>query len=95
MLLHELNYNIYFSYYSDGTSIEEDVGRLMKVAWMSLPLGIFVAIVACLFVFWWQQISYFSPYGQAVLINGNPMKLIVISFFSFSSTSMCNPWHFP
>ncbi|KAK2379618.1 hypothetical protein P8452_36033 [Trifolium repens] len=54
----------------DGTSIEEGVGRLMKVAWMSLPLGIFVTIVACLFVFWWQQISFFSPYGQAVLING-------------------------
>lgn len=50
----------------------------MKVAWMTLPLGIFVTIVACLFVFWWQQISYFSPYGQAVLINGNPMKPFVI-----------------
>ncbi|KAL5143469.1 Protein RFT1 [Glycine soja] len=24
----------------------------------------------CLFVFWWQQISYSSPHGQAILING-------------------------
>ncbi|XP_050887043.1 uncharacterized protein LOC127092239 isoform X2 [Lathyrus oleraceus] len=54
----------------DGTSMEEDVVKLMKVAWMSVPLGIFVTIVASLFVFWWQQISYFSPYGQAVLVNG-------------------------
>lgn len=62
--------------------MKEDVVKLMKVAWMSVPLGIFVTIVACLFVFWWQQISYFSPYGQAVLINGNPPKLIVL-YFSF------------
>lgn len=55
---------------SDGTSMEEGVVKLLKVAWMSVPLGILVTIVACLFVFWWQQISYFSPYGQAVLING-------------------------
>lgn len=60
--------------------MEEDVVKLMKVAWMSVPLGIFVTIVASLFVFWWQQISYFSPYGQAVLVNGNPPKLIVICF---------------
>lgn len=65
---------------SDGTSMEEGVVKLLKVAWMSVPLGILVTIVACLFVFWWQQISYFSPYGQAVLINGNQMKLIVIRF---------------
>jgi len=60
--------------------VEEGVVKLLKVAWMSVPLGILVTIVACLFVFWWQQISYFSPYGQAVLINGNQMKLIVIRF---------------
>ncbi|KAI4323828.1 hypothetical protein L6164_023405 [Bauhinia variegata] len=54
----------------DGTSMEEDIVKLMKVAWMSLPLGIFITIVACLFVFWLQEISYSSPSGQAVLING-------------------------
>jgi len=50
-----------------------DVVKLMKVVWMSFPLGIFITIVVCLFVFWWQQISYSSPHGQAILINGNLM----------------------
>ncbi|XP_061353336.1 uncharacterized protein LOC133298116 [Gastrolobium bilobum] len=54
----------------DDTSMEKDVVKLMKVVWMSLPLGIFITIVACLFVFWWQGISYSSPHGQAILING-------------------------
>ncbi|XP_057456987.1 uncharacterized protein LOC130747946 [Lotus japonicus] len=54
----------------DGTSMEEDVVKLMKVVWMSLPLGIFITIVACLLVFWWQDISYSTPHGQAILING-------------------------
>ncbi|CAJ1934291.1 unnamed protein product [Sphenostylis stenocarpa] len=53
----------------DGTSMG-DVVKLMKVVWMSFPLGIFITIVVCLFVFWWQQISYCSPHGQAILING-------------------------
>ncbi|KAG4979188.1 hypothetical protein JHK85_033146 [Glycine max] len=47
-----------------------DVVKLMKVVWMSFPLGIFITVVVCLFVFWWQQISYSSPHGQAILING-------------------------
>ncbi|XP_027354961.1 protein RFT1 homolog [Abrus precatorius] len=54
----------------DGNSEKEDVVKLMKVVWMSLPLGIFITIVACLFIFWWQEISYFSPIGKAFLING-------------------------
>ncbi|XP_014493945.1 protein RFT1 homolog [Vigna radiata var. radiata] len=53
----------------DGNSMG-DVVKLMKVVWMSFPLGIFITIVVCLFVFWWQQISYCSPHGQAILING-------------------------
>ncbi|KAK7341114.1 hypothetical protein VNO80_24038 [Phaseolus coccineus] len=53
----------------DGTSMG-DVVKLMKVVWMSFPLGLFFTIVVCLFVFWWQQISYCSPHGQAILING-------------------------
>ena len=59
--------------------------KLMKVVWMSFPLGIFITIVACLFVFWWQEISYSSPYGQAVLINGNLLELymVYIPFYLF------------
>ncbi|XP_028797853.1 protein RFT1 homolog isoform X2 [Neltuma alba] len=54
----------------DGSSMEGDVVKLMKVAWMSLPLGIIITIAACLLVFWWQEINISGPQGQAVLING-------------------------
>ncbi|QHO24933.1 hypothetical protein S83_039613 [Arachis hypogaea] len=48
----------------------KDVVKLMKVVWMSFPLGIFITIVACSFVLWLQGLSYSSSLGQAVLING-------------------------
>ncbi|KAF7836355.1 protein RFT1-like protein isoform X1 [Senna tora] len=64
------SYIMNVSCYSDGTSMEKDVVKLMRVAWMSLPLGMFMTVVACLLVFWWQDISYSSPHGQAILING-------------------------
>nr|XP_023908109.1 protein RFT1 homolog isoform X3 [Quercus suber] len=54
----------------DGTSLEGNTVKLMKVAWMTLPLGIVITIAACFFVFWWQNISYSNPYAQAILING-------------------------
>ncbi|KAI9074257.1 hypothetical protein K1719_043822 [Acacia pycnantha] len=53
-----------------GSSMEEDIMKLMKVAWMSLPLGIVITIVACLLVFWWQELNVSGPQGQAILING-------------------------
>ncbi|XP_059638370.1 uncharacterized protein LOC132280213 [Cornus florida] len=37
---------------------------------MTLPLGIIITLAACVFVFWWQDLSYSSPYAQAILING-------------------------
>ena len=55
---------------SDGTSLEGNTVKLMKVAWMTLPLGILITIAACFFVFWWQELSYSNPYAQAILING-------------------------
>ncbi|KAK7263860.1 hypothetical protein RJT34_31458 [Clitoria ternatea] len=54
----------------ESASMEEGVMKLMKVVWLSLPLGIFITILVCLFVFWWQEMSYSSPHGQAILING-------------------------
>lgn len=56
---------------SDGSSMEEDIVKLMKVAWMSVPLGLVITVVACFLVFWWQDISVSGPQGQAILINGN------------------------
>ncbi|KAL2250017.1 UNVERIFIED_CONTAM: Protein RFT1 [Sesamum indicum] len=55
----------------DGASATgPNAAKLLKVAWMTFPLGILVTISACLFVFWWQGLSYSSSYAQAILING-------------------------
>ncbi|CAK9139932.1 unnamed protein product [Ilex paraguariensis] len=54
----------------DDSSMAENAAKLLKVAWMILPLGVVITIAACIFVFWWQALSYSNPYGQAILING-------------------------
>ncbi|XP_021687058.1 uncharacterized protein LOC110669636 isoform X3 [Hevea brasiliensis] len=54
----------------DGTSTEEYAAKLLKVAWMTLPLGIVITVAMCIFVFWWQGLSHSDPYAQAILING-------------------------
>ncbi|CAA0831810.1 lipid transporters [Striga hermonthica] len=54
----------------NGSATGANAAKLLKVAWMTFPLGILVTFAACLFVFWWQGLSYSSPYGKAILING-------------------------
>ncbi|KAG2262809.1 hypothetical protein Bca52824_069888 [Brassica carinata] len=54
------------------TSTEKDVTRLLKVAWVTLPLGIAVTIAACVFVLWWQSLSYSDTYAQSILIHVLP-----------------------
>ncbi|CAK7355892.1 unnamed protein product [Dovyalis caffra] len=54
----------------DDAPIEEYAAKLLKIAWMTLPLGIVTTIAACVFVFWWQGLTYSDPYAQAILING-------------------------
>ncbi|XP_020263524.1 protein RFT1 homolog isoform X3 [Asparagus officinalis] len=54
----------------DGAPMEENAAKLLKVAWMSFPLGIFVTLTACVFVFWSQNLSLADRYAQAVLIHG-------------------------
>ncbi|KAI8545052.1 hypothetical protein RHMOL_Rhmol07G0012800 [Rhododendron molle] len=54
----------------DGGSAGENVSKLLMVAWMTVPFGIFITVAACILVFWWQELSYSNPYGQAILING-------------------------
>ncbi|KAL6511898.1 hypothetical protein OROGR_021495 [Orobanche gracilis] len=57
--------------FSDGaSSTRANAAKLLKVAWMTFPLGILVTLAACLFVFWWQGLSYSSLYAKAILING-------------------------
>ncbi|CAN0891529.1 Protein RFT1 homolog [Linum grandiflorum] len=55
----------------DGeTSAEDYAAKILKVAWMSLPLGIVITAAAVAFVFWWQGLNYGDSYAQAILING-------------------------
>ncbi|XP_009784279.1 uncharacterized protein [Nicotiana sylvestris] len=56
--------------YCGGSSRRENAAKLLKVAWMTLPLGIIVMFSGCLFVLWWQELSYSSQYAQAIWING-------------------------
>ncbi|XP_073111797.1 uncharacterized protein [Elaeis guineensis] len=55
---------------SDGSPMEENAARLLKVAWMTFPIGIFFTFAACIFVFWYQKLSFSEPYAQAILIHG-------------------------
>ncbi|KAH6782757.1 lipid transporter [Perilla frutescens var. frutescens] len=73
----------------DGASAAgANAAKLLKVAWMTFPLGILVTIGACLFVFWWQDLSYSSPYGHAILINGFAcvLELLAEPFYILSQT---------
>ncbi|XP_056164312.1 uncharacterized protein LOC115673181 isoform X2 [Syzygium oleosum] len=54
----------------NGASAGENVIKLLKVAWMTIPLGLAITAAACSFIFWWQELSYSDPYAQAILING-------------------------
>ncbi|CAI0404533.1 unnamed protein product [Linum tenue] len=61
------------------TSTEEYATKILKVAWMTLPLGIVITIAASAFVFWWQGLHYTDPYGQAILINGGACMLELLA----------------
>lgn len=63
-----ITYYIYF--YSDDTSGGENAVKLLKLAWMTIPLGVLVSVAACLLIFWWQDLNYSNPYAQAILIHG-------------------------
>ncbi|KAI4371012.1 hypothetical protein MLD38_019291 [Melastoma candidum] len=54
----------------EGASAGENAGRLLKVAWATLPLGLAVTAITCLLIFWWQELSLSNPFGQAIVING-------------------------
>lgn len=54
----------------NGAQVEEKVAKLLKVAWMTFPLGIFVTLAACIFVLWSQNVSLPDPYAQSILIHG-------------------------
>ncbi|KMT04892.1 hypothetical protein BVRB_7g170590 [Beta vulgaris subsp. vulgaris] len=76
---------------SDDTSIEEYAAKILKVAWLSLPLGIFITVIACAVIFWWQELSYSSPYGQAILLNGFAclLELLAEPFYILAQYLFC------
>ncbi|KAL7589643.1 hypothetical protein Lser_V15G35994 [Lactuca serriola] len=53
----------------DDALTSENTTKLLKLAWITLPWGVFITIVGCVFVFWTQGLSFSNPYGQAILIN--------------------------
>lgn len=56
--------------YSDGTSTEENIAKIMKFAWLVPPCGVIITTAASGFVFWWKGLSFSDPYGQGILITG-------------------------
>nr|DAD25275.1 TPA_asm: hypothetical protein HUJ06_026739 [Nelumbo nucifera] len=53
-----------------GAQMQENAAKILKVAWMTFPIGVFVTFAACVLVFWWQALEFSDPYGQAILIHG-------------------------
>ncbi|KAL1196797.1 hypothetical protein V5N11_024612 [Cardamine amara subsp. amara] len=72
---------------SDG---QKDVTKLLKVAWVTFPLGVAITIAACIFVLWWQNLSYSDTYAQAILIHGFAciLELMAEPLYILSQTLM-------
>lgn len=70
-------------YFSNGAQMEENIVRLLRIAWWTFPLGILITFMASTFVFWWQALKFSDPYAQAILIHGN----LVISITNVSAAS--------
>ncbi|ESQ40699.1 hypothetical protein EUTSA_v10013248mg [Eutrema salsugineum] len=75
---------------SDGLVSKNDVTKLLKVAWVTFPLGIAITIAACIFVLWWQNLSYSDTYAQAILIHGFAcvLELMAEPLYILSQTLM-------
>ncbi|MBA0689461.1 hypothetical protein Goari_007190 [Gossypium aridum] len=79
--------------YSEGASAKDNAA-LLKVAWMSFPLGVVITIAGCVFVFWWQGLQHSDPYAQAILINDIAsielalcLRMLALSVYSSAATS--------
>ncbi|XP_072985597.1 uncharacterized protein [Typha latifolia] len=55
---------------SDDAPVDENAAKLLKIAWMTFPIGILFTVAGCIFVFWYQKLSFSDPYAQAILIHG-------------------------
>ncbi|KAH7557395.1 hypothetical protein JRO89_XS11G0142500 [Xanthoceras sorbifolium] len=63
----------------DGSSTELNAEKLLKVAWLTFPLGVVITAGACFLIFWWQGLSLSNSYAQAILING----ILLLTFPAF------------
>lgn len=69
-------------HFSNGARMEENAVRLLRIAWWTFPIGIFITFAASTFVFWLRALKLSDPYARAILIHGN----LVISLTEVSST---------
>ncbi|GKC87813.1 protein RFT1 homolog isoform X1 [Tanacetum coccineum] len=53
----------------EGALTGENSTKLLKLAWITLPWGLIITIIGCVFVFWTQALCFSNSYGQAILIN--------------------------
>ncbi|XP_071734104.1 uncharacterized protein [Rutidosis leptorrhynchoides] len=53
----------------EGPLTGENVAKLLKLAWITIPWGVLITVIGCVFVFWIQALSFSNSYGQAILIN--------------------------
>ncbi|KAK3221088.1 hypothetical protein Dsin_015058 [Dipteronia sinensis] len=54
----------------NGSSTEKNAEKLLKVAWLTFPLGIIITAGAYFLIYWWQGLNHSNPYVRAILING-------------------------
>ncbi|KAL5722252.1 hypothetical protein ACHQM5_005793 [Ranunculus cassubicifolius] len=54
----------------EGPSFAKNAVEVLKVAWLTLPIGIVITFASCMVVFWWQELKVSDAYGQAILIHG-------------------------
>ena len=73
------------SCYSDGATLEENAARLLRVTWMTFPIGIFFTTITCFSLILFQKRKFSDPYAQAILIQG---------IFGFNSQGLLN-YHYP
>ncbi|KAF6161350.1 hypothetical protein GIB67_025612 [Kingdonia uniflora] len=53
-----------------GASEEENAVKLLKVAWMTVPIGVAITVSTCALVIRWQALSISDSYSRAILIHG-------------------------
>ncbi|KVI04522.1 RFT1-like protein [Cynara cardunculus var. scolymus] len=67
--LYAVQFHLFVTCVFEGPLTVENVSKLLKLAWITLPWGVLITITGCVFVFWTQALSFSSSYGQAILIN--------------------------